>query len=95
MAKNLQKYTVVLMRPEIDDELKLEDRLYVAVGIEAANCYEAERLSKREAWDADRRDAREQGNNFDNNPSQYIMLCIFDGAHNPAWFGFATGFNQT
>ena len=92
------KYTVVLMRPDGASDhsygLKLEDRLYVAVGVEAVDCYEAERLGKREVWDADRSEARKQSNDFDLKPEDYTMLCIFVGKHRPKWFGFQPGFNS-
>lgn len=89
-----QKYTVVLMRPADEDKFSnTEGRLYVAIGIEAADCYEAERLGKREVWDADRGEAREQGDDFNLEPHDYTMLCIFVGVHAPKWFGFQNGFN--
>ena len=88
-----QKYTVVLMRPCGDESIDIVDRLYVAIGIEAADCYEAERLGKLEACGADRFEARQQGCAFDREPHDYTMLCIFVGVHAPKWFGFQNGFN--
>ena len=92
-----QKYTVVLLRPddmENDDFRSTAGRLYVAVGVEAADCHEAERLGKREVWDADRSAARENGYDTDRVPEDYVMLCIFVGTHEPKWFGWSIGFNK-
>lgn len=88
------KYTVVLMRPDPDDNLPTDYRVYVAVGVEAVDCYEAERLGKREIWNADKREAREDKVDFALDPEDYITLCIFVGSHNPKWFGFQPGFNS-
>ena len=89
------EYTVVLMRPDDEDNyLDSVDRVYVAVGVEAADCHEAEFRGKREVWGADRDAARDNGYDTDRTPEDYTMLCIFVGKHNPKWFGFQPGFNS-
>lgn len=98
----MKRYTVVLMRPR-DGESDEPDRLYVATQVCVLDCLDDSKYlgaknalaqARMEVWKADRKAAKREGQGFSLEPGNYIFLAMFEGHHEPLYFGFQAGFDQ-
>lgn len=90
----MSTYTVALWYTGEGGDDHPSDRLYVAIGVKVEAlakpdhylaCKEAVKLAKAEAAKAYGRRTK---------PEHFAMLCIFEGKHDPLYFGFQAGFGR-